>query len=141
MTMASLNFDSFWDDLARGNIDLDSDTFKAMVVTDAYTPNKGAHTKRSDVTNEASGAGYSAGGQVVTLSLTKDTVNHREDIAISDPSWPGATLTGRGIVVYKSRGGLASADELVCAVANATDIISTNGTWSFDVNAPLRVQN
>lgn len=141
MAMESLIFNSFWEDLARGNIDLDTDTFKAMVVTDAYTPDKDAHTKRSDVTNEASGTGYTAGGQAVTVTVTKDTANDRLDVDISDPSWANATLSGRGIVVYKSRGGAASADELVCSIAAGSDIVSTNGTWSFDVTSPLRVQN
>lgn len=141
MTMASLIYDSFFYDVATGAIDVDGDSFKAMVVLDAYTPNKGAHSKRSDVTNEASGTGYTAGGATVTLTPTKDTTNHRLDITFSDPSWASATLTGRGLVIYKSRGGLASADELVCAIANASDIISTNGTWSFDINSPLRIQN
>lgn len=139
--MASLNYDSFFYDMATGAIDVDADTFKAMVVQAAYTPDKGAHSKRSHVTNEASGTGYTAGGVEVTLTPTNDTTNHRLDIAISDPSWPNASLTGRAIVVYKSRGGAASADELVCYIDAGSDVVSTNGTWSFDVTSPLRIQN
>ena len=39
-------------------IDLDTDTFKLMLVTSAYTPTK-THAKRSDITNEVT-AGYIA---------------------------------------------------------------------------------
>jgi hypothetical protein len=139
--MASLNYDSCIDDVVRGNINFVSDTFKAMIVTSAYTPNKGTHTKRSDVSNEVTGTGYTAGGQVVTATVTKDTTNHRIDITLSDPSWSGSTITGRALVVYKSRGGAASADELVAYIDNGSDVSSTSGTWSFDINAPLRFQN
>jgi hypothetical protein len=139
--MASLNYDSCIDDVVRGNINFVSDTFKAMIVTSAYTPNKGTHTKRSDVTNEVTGTGYTAGGQTITATVTKDTTNHRIDITFSDPSWAGSTITGRALVVYKSRGGAASADELVAYIDNGSDVSSTSGTWSFDINAPLRFQN
>jgi hypothetical protein len=139
--MASLIYDSCIDDTVRGAIDWDADTFKAMIVTSTYSPNKGTHTKRSDVTNEASGTGYTAGGTAVTVTVSKDTTNHRVDLTFSDPSWSTATLTGRALVLYKSRGGLASADELVAYVDNGADVTSTAGTWSFDINSPLRFQN
>jgi hypothetical protein len=78
--MASLIYTSFFEDLARGAIDLDTDTFWVMLTTSSYTENKDTHTKRSDVTNEvAAGGGYSAGGQVVTFTVTKDTTNDRLD--------------------------------------------------------------
>jgi hypothetical protein len=139
--MASLIYDSCLDDVFAGNINFGVDTIKAMIVTSAYTPNKGTHTKRSDVTNEVTGTGYTAGGVTITATRTKDTTNHRIDITFSDPSWPSSTLTGRAIVLYKSRGGAASADELVAYVDNGSDVASSAGTWSFDINAPLRVQN
>lgn len=139
--MASLIFDSFFYDLATGAIDVDTDSFKAMIVTSTYAPNKGTHAKRSSVTNEAAGTGYTAGGTAVTLTPTNDTTNHRLDITFSDPSWASASITGRALVIYKSRGGLASADELVCYIDNGSDVTSTNGTWSFDINSPLRIQN
>lgn len=139
--MTSLIFNSCIDDLAKGAIDFDTDTFKAMIVTATYSPNKDTHTKRSDVTNEAGGTGYTAGGVAVTATVTKDTANDRVDITFSDPSWASSSITGRALVLYKSRGGAASADELVCYIDNGSDVTSTNGTWSFDINAPLRFQN
>jgi hypothetical protein len=44
-------------------------------------------------------------------------------------------------VVYKSRGGASSADELIAYIDNGSDVSSSAGTWSFDINAPLRQQN
>ena len=50
--MASLVFDSCVDDIAHGLIDFDADTFYALLVTSAYSPDKGMHTKRADVSDE-----------------------------------------------------------------------------------------
>ena len=49
-------------DVMNGSIDLDTDTIKVLLVTSAYTPDQDTHTKHSDVTNEVSGTGYTAGG-------------------------------------------------------------------------------
>jgi hypothetical protein len=138
--MASLIFDSCLDDSARGNIDFDTDTFKCMLVTSTYVPNKTTHLKRSDVTNEVTGTGYTAGGAAATVAPTKDTVNNREDISLGGISLPGATITARGAVYYKSRGGLASADELVAYIDFGADITATGGTWALTAST-LRIQN
>jgi len=68
--MASLIYNSFFDDVYKGNIVPNTDTFKMMLVTATYSPNKDTHTKRSDVTNEVSGTGYTSGGQTVAFTLT-----------------------------------------------------------------------
>lgn len=138
--MASLIYNSALDDMARGNIDFDTDAFKCMLVTSAYVPDKDAHLKRSSVTNEVVGAGYSAGGAAATVTVTKDTVNDRIDISLGGISLPSATITARGAVYYKSRGGAATADELVAYIDFGADITSTNGTWSLTAST-LRIQN
>lgn len=138
--MASLIFNSFWEDLARGAIDLDTDTFKVVLTTSAYTENKDTHLKRSDVTNEVTGTGYTAGGASTTATVTKDTANDRLDVTIGAASWSTSTITARKAVVYKSRGGAASADELVCVIDFTTDVISTAGTFTLTAST-VRVQN
>ena len=50
--------------------DLDTDTLKAMLCTSSYAPNRGTHAYKSDVTNEITGTGYTAGG----LALTTPTI-------------------------------------------------------------------
>ena len=140
--MASLIYDSFFNDLAVNNIKTTTDTFKMMLVTSAYTPNKGTHAKRSDVTNEVSGTGYTAGGQTVALTTTNDTTNHRLDITIGSPAgWTSSTITAAAGVVYKSRGGASSADELVCYLDFGGNVTSTNGTFAVTISSPLRIQN
>lgn len=139
--MASLIYNSFWDDLARGAIDADTDTFKCLLVTSGYTEDKDAHTKRSNVTSEvAAGGGYAAGGQAVAVSVTKDLANDRVDITLGGFSIPAATITARKAVYYKSRGGAATADELVAVIDFGSDITSTAGTWSLAAST-IRIQN
>lgn len=139
--MPSLIYNSSLEDLARGAIDYDTDAFKVMLVTSAYTPDKDAHLKRSSVTNEVSGTGYTAGGANTTVTVTKDTANDRLDISFSSVSWANATITARAAVIYKSRGGAASADELVAYVDFGADVTSTGGTFQVTFSTPYRFQN
>ena len=138
--MASLIYTSFFEDLARGAIDLDTDTFKVLATTSAYTENKDTHTKRSDVTNEITGTGYTAGGNTITFAITKDTANDRLDITLTGTTWPSSTLTARKFVYYKSRGGASSADELIAVIDNGADVSTTAGTLTLN-NSTLRIQN
>jgi hypothetical protein len=140
--MASAIYNSFFFDVAKGSIDCDTDTFKMLLVTATYSPNVDTHAKRSDVTNEvANGNGYTTGGQTVTVTVTQDNTNNRVDIGIGNPAgWTSSTITARAGVVYKSRGGASSADELVCYLDFGADVTSTNGTFSVSVTSPVRIQ-
>ena len=127
--MASLIYDSFLDDEARCNIDGDADTFKALLVTSSYTPNKGTHTRRSDITNEVTGTGYTAGGVTCACTVAKDTTNHRVTLTFAALSWASSTITARGAVIYKSTGTAAN-DPLVAYVDFGSDVVSSAGTFS-----------
>lgn len=139
--MASLLYDSFGDDVSHGNIVGSADTFYAMLVTSTYAPNKATHAKRSDVTNEVTGTGYTAGGSAVACTVAKDTTNHKETWTFANPSWAGATITARAAVIYKHRGGVATADELVGYVDFGADVSSTGGTFAVTFSSPLTIQN
>jgi hypothetical protein len=139
--MASIIYNSFLDDVVRGNIDCDTDTFKVMVLGSAYAENKDTHTKRSDLTNEVTGTGYTAGGATVTVSVTKDTTNDRIDITLGGASWSSSTISGaQKFAYYKSRGGAASADELVALIDNGTAVSTSNGTLQLTAST-IRIQN
>lgn len=124
--------------LAKGNIDLDTDTFKVMLTTSTYTPNQDTHTFRSDVTNEVNGTGYTAGGATLAgVSVTYDAASNQVRISWTDPTWPTATITGaRTAVIYKSRGGAATADELLAYVTEAADVSSSAATFTLDLPVP-----
>jgi len=139
--MASLIYNSFWEDLARGAIDLDTDTFKVLLTTSAYTESKDSDLKRSAVTNEvANGNGYTTGGNSATITVTKDTANDRLDVTLGGTTWPASTITARKAVYYKSRGGASSADELVAVIDFGSDVSTTNGTLTLTAST-IRIQN
>lgn len=141
--MASLAYLSGVHDILRGNIDCDTDTFKMMLVGSSYVANGITHTKRSDVTAECTGIGYTAGGIPVTATVTKDTANNRVDMALTAPDLVGVNFDGTGAragVVYKSRGGAASADELLAYVDFGSDKDPNGGTLAFNFTSPLRIQ-
>jgi len=134
--MANVLYNSAKRDLMNGSIDLDTDTIKIMLVTSSYTPNIDTHTKRSDITNEVSGTGYSAGGATLAnKTVTADNTNDRGVFDADDPSWSSSSITARGAVLYKSRGGASSADELICYIDFSSDITSTASTFSVLFNA------
>lgn len=138
--MASIIYNSFLDDVFRGNIDCDTDTFYVLLVTSSYTEDKDAHDKRDDVTNEVTGPGYTAGGVAATVTVTKDTANDRIDVSLGSASWASSTITARKAVYYKRRGGLASADELVAVNDFGSDVTTTSGTFTLNAST-VRIQN
>jgi hypothetical protein len=138
--MASVIYNRGLEQLARGTIDFDTDTFRVMLVTSGYTEDKDAHDFRDDVTNEVSGTGYTAGGATVTVTVTLDTANDRVDISLGGATWPSSTITARKAVYYKSRGGAASADELIAVNDFGSDVVSTGGTFTLNAST-LRIQN
>jgi hypothetical protein len=138
--MASLIYNKFLDNVVRGAFNFASDTFKVMLVTSSYTPNKDTHEDRADVTNEVSGTGYTAGGTATTPTITLDTSNDRVDLTFSNVSWASATITARAAVIYKST-GTASTDLLVAYVDFGSDVSSTNAAFAVTFSSALRFQN
>jgi len=133
--MADVIYDSFRRDIMNGSIDLDTDTIKVMLVTSSYTPSQTAHTKKSDVTNEVSGTGYTAGGSTLTTaSVTADTTNHKGVFTADNVSWSSSTITARGAVIYKST-GTDSTSPLICYLDFGSDKVSTSGTFTISWNA------
>lgn len=129
--MASFIYNSAISDLVSGNINAAADNFKIMLVTSAYTADKKAHSKRNQVTNEVTGTSYTAGGAASTASVATNSTNNTINITFGAVSWTNSTITARGAVIYKSRNGAASADELVAYIDFVTDQISSNGSFSL----------
>lgn len=138
--MASLIYNKAIDALVRAGINFASDSFKVMLVTSSYTPNKDTHEDRADVTNEVTGTGYTAGGVATTPTITLDTTNDRVDITFSNVSWASATITARAAVIYKSTGTAAN-DTLIAYVDFGSDVSSTNAAFAVTFSSALRFQN
>jgi hypothetical protein len=122
--------------LITGQIDFDTDSIYMMLATDAYTPNQDTHNFRDDVTPEASGTGYSAGGKTVgTVTVSTDGATNEVRIVWPDVAWTTASITARTAVIYKSRGGAASADELIAYCTESANVTSTANTFTVDIPA------
>lgn len=134
--MASVIYNSFKRDIANGSIDLDTDTIKVMLVTSSYTPDIDAHAKRSDITGEVTGTGYASGGAALEgKTVTVDNTGNRGIFDATDVVWTPATITARGAVLYKARGGAASLDELICYIDFGADVSSTADDFTLTFHA------
>ena len=77
-------------------------TFKVALYTSAA--NLSAVTTAYSTTNEASGAGYTAGGQALSVSVVPTSTGTTAFLSFSDVTWSATTLTARGALIYKADG-------------------------------------
>ena len=116
--------------LAAGSINYLSNTVKAMLLTSAYTPDRDAHRWKSDLTNEAVGTGYTAGGQTLTSkTVTYANGSHTTTWDAADLAWPTTTITARYVVFYVDT-GTATTSPLISYVDLGVDVTSNGGTWT-----------
>lgn len=135
---ASISFyNSFREYLADGTIDLDTHTFKVMLVSSAYTFSA-SHTVKADITNELSTAnGYTAGGATLG-SVTWAHSGGTATFDAADTVWTasGGSITARRAVIYDDT---AASDELVASILLDTtpaDVTATDGnTLTLQWNA------
>jgi hypothetical protein len=130
--------------VGQAKFDFGADTFKVILATHAgYVPNQDTHDFRDDVTGELSTAnGYTAGGATATMpAVAYDaTTNEARFGPGGSVAW---TLTGtiscRWAIAYKSRGGAASADEVVCYIdlnnGTAADVSIPASTFTINFDA------
>jgi hypothetical protein len=115
-------------------------TFRLMLVS--ALPDEAAMDAtefRSSVANEVTGAGYTAAGEVITVSVgAKDTANNRVAVTLGSVTWPAATISARGGWLYKVVGSAAT-DEVISYVDFGGVITSTGGPWVFTPAEPLYI--
>lgn len=127
----------------NGNaIDLDTDTIKVMIVTNAYTPSL-AHDFIDDANaNQVTGTNYTAGGTAisgVTLALDGNTVEWIHN----DITWSqnGAGFSnGRTFIWYKDT-GVAATSPLIMYMQEASDFGNVAGDLLLDGSATTGVLN
>lgn len=141
--MASVVYNSFLADVFNGNCNT-THSYKAMLVTSDYAESRSNHSKRSSITNEVTGTGYTAGGVSVTLSVVTDNTNNKMILTVGGASFPAVQVTSRKLIVYRTRGGASAADELVCCIDNGVDLVSNGttqtwaaSTWEIPLPAPV----
>ena len=77
----------------------------------------------------------------MTVTVAQDNTNSRVTVDFTVTSWTSSTITARAGVIYKSRGGASSADELVCYLDFGDDVSSSAGTFAVLVADPMVLQN
>jgi hypothetical protein len=125
-----------WKGTTNQVFDLDTDTIKAMTVTNTYTPNQDTHTFKSSVTNEVSGTNYTAGGATLgSVTLTRSTGTVTFDAAdVSYTQSASGFSTGRKIIIYRSTGADATSALFSVFTADA-DFGNVAGDLSYVWNA------
>lgn len=138
--MASINYTLTIEKILNGTQDF-SGTFKAALYTASYSPNKDTDEFRSGISGEASGTGYTAGGQSVTVTVADDTATDRVNVTFSSPlTWEASSITARYLVIYKDTGNAAT-DPLFCCIDNGSEVTSSSSDFTFTISAPLVFQN
>lgn len=123
-------YNSLKSGLFTADVDL-AGALKVMLVTSAYTPDIDNHAFRSDVTNEATGTGYVAGGKSLTGNgVTLDLTSNESVFDADDVSWTSSSITARGAIIYTDTGNAAT-DRLVHYVDFGEDKSSSNGPFGI----------
>ena len=101
-----------------------------MATTVTYSENKDTHTKRSDITNEITGTGYTAGGNTLTSpAISLDGTTAVVDFA--DSTWSTATITARGALIYNS----SKSNRAIAVLDFGEDKTSTSGNFTVQFPA------
>lgn len=129
--MSSFIYGNFGKHSAGSGVNFGSDTIKVALFSNSYTPNASAHEFFSDLTNEVSGTGYTAGGTALTtktVTFVGSSLTTFYDSA--DTVWSGATITARYAVVYKST-GTPSTSPLIALIDFGSDKSSSGGDFTI----------
>lgn len=112
-------------------LNLAANNFYAMLLGTGYTPSK-SHAFRSDLTAEATGAGYTAGGVPATLTVTRDDSADKTIVRAEQINHPACTVSPQYVAYYQRLGGAAAADRVVM-IANWGVAVPSNGAV-FPIN-------
>jgi hypothetical protein len=90
---------SFKQEMLQAGQDLATDTLKMALYT-AFS-NNGPLTTVYTTDNEVTGTGYTAGGEAVTgATISTDVQTGTVYVNFDNVSWPGASFTARGALIY-----------------------------------------
>lgn len=124
-------YNNFVEDVARGRINLISDTFKVILVNSGYTFS-GAHADLAAVTASqlSTANGYTAGG----ATLANKTVSYASGVTkwdADDVTWTasgGSIGPATGAIIYDDTSTSPTADRLVCYIDFGGAQTAGNGT-------------
>lgn len=124
----------------EGVIDLDTNTWRLVLLTSSYTPDQSNHDTWSDMSaNEVVGTGYTANGKLLTQTVTRSGLVVTFDC--DDQSWASSTITAKYAVIVRdadANGALAGTDLVLCYCDLETgggSVSTTSGLFSVQMNA------
>lgn len=114
-------------------------TYKMALYTSSAT--LGPTTTAYTTSNETTGTGYTAGGNTLTVSVSPTSGGTTAFISFNDTSWPNASFTARGALIYNSSNG----NSAVAIFDFGSDKTVLNGTFTIQfptadaTNAVIRI--
>lgn len=120
--------------MAKGDLDLDTADVRALLVTNAYTPNVDHDYVSDVVANEYNGSGY-VRKALTTLAVSLDDANNWVKFASDNVVWTalGAGAAAASYIILYKYNASDNAAELICC----GDFTDTNGNGGdFTVNCP-----
>lgn len=131
--MANLLYPAFKRSMGNGLFNLSADPLKCALLANTYAPDPD-HVVFADVAgHEASGEGYTAGGQALA-DVVWTTVGTACVLDAADPIWTEATVTARYAAVYAAKTVDSLVDPLVCLLDFGADrgVVGGVFTAAFD---------
>jgi hypothetical protein len=125
--------DSYKRGLLEGVFNFSSTTtqvFKVALYTSSATLNE--NTTAYSTADESSGTGYTAGGQVLTISTYPTLSNSVAFISFATVTWPVTSITARGALIYKADG---LTNPAIAVLDFGEDKTTSSG--NFVINFPL----
>lgn len=107
-----------------------TDVYKIALYTNVATLN--ASTTGYTTTGETTGAGYTAGGKILTIAVHPTNVNDISFLSFGDAVWTGTSITARGALIYKYDGATNPA---VCVLDFGSDKTTTSGNFTVQFPA------
>jgi hypothetical protein len=117
-----------------------SQVFKVALFTSAATLS--ADTTAYSTSNEVVGAGYTAGGNILTISQVPTSTGTTAFWNFADTTWSTATIIARGALIYLANG---TTNPAVAVLDFGSDKTSTAGNFTIQfpaadaTNAILRI--
>ena len=129
--MASGIYNRHKADLMNGEIDLEADTIKVMLLDNNHSFSATDNVIGDVDANEISGTGYTAGGGTLDNKSVTQASTTKWDA--DDEAWTGATITAYHAVIYDDSHGT---DDLIASfdLGGAQSVTAATLTLQWDTN-------
>lgn len=100
--------------MANGDLDFLASTVKCALASNTYVPNQDTHDFFNDVTNQVTGAGYTAGGVTLTSkTAVYATGTNTLTLDAADPTWATVSIAEIRYAIFYVDTGVTSTSPLL----------------------------